>query len=184
MKTLSAPYKCKKTVRVALDNSLLTIMDMNIFEIAKSNQIDELKEALKQQDPNQTDSRGSTPLIIAAYYNNAEAVQCLIDNGALLDLKDMMGNTALMGVCFKGYSNAAKILLEGGADANCTNGNGASALTFAATFGHLEIAKLLISHGADLLNRDRFGKNPIDYAMIQENHQCYEYLVAQLKLVI
>jgi len=154
---------------------------MDIFEAAKLNKISELRGFLGSQDPNQTDARGSTPLIIAAYYNNKEAVQCLVDYGVALDLKDNTGNTALMGASFKGFSECAKIMLEAGANANECNDNNATALTFASTFGHLGIISLLTQFGADVTIRDRFGKNPIDYALIQENELCYEYLVAHLK---
>ncbi|WP_261387442.1 ankyrin repeat domain-containing protein [Chitinophaga pinensis] len=89
-----------------------------------------------------------------------------------------MGNTALMGVCFKGYTEIAKILLEHGAAVDAENGNGATALTFAATFGRNELIPLLLSHGASPLKKDKFGRNPIDYALLQENPAGYETLVA------
>jgi len=156
---------------------------MDIFETAKLNKVKDLREILKSHDPNQRDSRGSTPLIIAAYYNNKESLQCLIEHGVALDMKDNMGNTALMGVSFKGFLDCARILLEGGANVDERNDNGATALTFAATFGHVEIVGLLTQFKADMITKDRFGKNPIDYAMIQENDACYEYLVAHMKQI-
>jgi len=156
---------------------------MDIFETAKLNKVKELRELLKFHDPNQQDSRGSTPLIIAAYYNNTEAVKCLVDYGVALDVKDNMGNTALMGVCFKGFLDCARMLLESGANVDERNDNGATALTFAATFGHLDIVGLLTQFKANVITKDRFGKNPIDYAMVQENDKCYEYLVAHMKQI-
>ena len=154
---------------------------MDIFEAAKLNKVNELKELLKSENPNQQDSRGSTPLIIAAYYNNTDVVKWLVDYEVALDVKDNMGNTALMGVSFKGFLDCARILLKGGANVDEKNDNGATALTFAATFGHLDIVGLLTQSGADVIAKDRFGKNPIDYAMVQENDACYEYLVAHMK---
>jgi len=156
---------------------------MDIFETAKLNKVKELRELLKFHDPNRQDSRGSTPLIIAAYYSNTEAGKCLVDYGVALDVKDNMGNTALMGVSFKGFLDCAGILLEGGANVDERNDNGATALTFAATFGHLDIVGLLTQFKANVITKDRFGKNPIDYAMVQENDTCYEYLVAHMKQI-
>ena len=64
------------------------------------------------------DQRGSTPLILAGYYNQAEVVRLLLDKGAVVDEKDGSGNTALMVACFKGYAGIAEILIEAGANLN------------------------------------------------------------------
>jgi ankyrin repeat protein len=152
----------------------------DIFELARTNQAEELKTALTGIDINATDSRGSTPLIVAAYYNNTEATKVLLDAGAATDLQDGMGNTALMGVCFKGYTAIGELLLQYNASVDVPNGNGATALTFAATFGHTDLIKLLIANGADKTLRDRFGKNPVDYARIQENIEALRILAPEL----
>lgn len=47
------------------------------------------------------DQRGSTPLLLAAYYGHGKLVELLLKKGAEVDAKDGSGNTALMGVCFK-----------------------------------------------------------------------------------
>lgn len=153
---------------------------MDIFEAARTNNIGELQIELQLENPNVFDARGFTPLIIAAYYNHTEAALALLDAGANTEFEDSMGNTALMGASFKGYKEVVEILLQNGANVNYLNGNQASALTFAATFGHHDVVELLLSHGGDPLLKDRFNKNPIDYAMIQENDKCYEILVASL----
>jgi ankyrin repeat protein len=152
----------------------------DIFELARNNKAAELKNALHGTDINATDNRGSTPLILAAYYNNADAVQVLLEAGANTDLQDGMGNTALMGICFKGYTEIGKQLLAHNAAVDVPNGNGATALTFAATFGHTALIQLLLEHGADKTRRDRFGKNPIDYARIQENIEGLKLLAPEL----
>lgn len=153
---------------------------MDIFEAARTDNVTALNELLKEGQINEKDARGSTPLILATYYNNIAAVAALLQAGADTELQDGMGNTALMGVCFKGYTGAAKLLLENGASVHTENGNGATALTFAATFGHNDIISLLLGHGASPLKKDRFGKNPIDYALLQGNASGYETMVAAI----
>ncbi|PMD99465.1 hypothetical protein BWI97_00465 [Siphonobacter sp. BAB-5405] len=153
---------------------------MDIFEAARQNNLEALEQELETLHPDVVDARGSTPLIIAGYYNHPEAVRLLLEAQANPDAQDAMGNTPLMGACFKGYTEIAQLLLEFGAAVDTTNGNGATALTFAATFNHKALVELLLQHGADPLLKDRFGKNPIDYAMVQENAESYEILVAAL----
>ncbi|MCF6402882.1 ankyrin repeat domain-containing protein [Chitinophaga filiformis] len=154
---------------------------MDIFEAARTNNVTALNDLLKEGQINKKDTRGSTPLILATYYNNTAAVSALLKAGADTEIQDGMGNTALMGVCFKGYTQVAQLLLENGASVHTENGNGATALTFAATFGHNDIITLLLHHGASPLKKDRFGKNPIDYALLQENATGYETMVAAAK---
>lgn len=151
---------------------------MDIFEAARTNNIAALEGYLNSEQINARDTRGATPLIIAAYYNHTAAVTALLEAGAATEIQDAMGNTALMGVCFKGYTEIAGILLAHGAHVDTENGNGATALTFAATFGRNDIIGLLLSHGASPLKKDKFGRNPIDYALLQENPTGYEALVA------
>ena len=122
------------------------------------------------------DAKGFTPLIIAAYNDQPEIVNFLLQKGVDVNAQDAAGNTALMGVCFKGYRHIAKQLLNAGADVNMRNSNGAPALTFAATFGHLQIAQWLLEKGADLSLRDSRGKSPLDHAVIQENEAMVELL--------
>ncbi|WPU99136.1 ankyrin repeat domain-containing protein [Mucilaginibacter sp. cycad4] len=151
---------------------------MDIFEATRANHTNELETALINTDVNAVDSRGSTPLIIAAYYNHVEAAAVLLQAGANPDLPDAMGNTALMGACFKGYAQLSKMLLDEGAAVDAVNGNMATALTFAATFGHIELVRLLLDRGANPMIRDLTGKNPVDHARVQENDSCYEILAA------
>ncbi len=155
---------------------------MEIFDAARGNNVAALKEQLNPLNVNDRDGRGSTPLIIAAYYNNSGAVKALLDAGADPELQDSMGNTALMGACFKGYPETVKVLLENGASVHTANGNAATALTFAANFGRNELITLLLEYGANPLQKDNFGKNPIDYALVQENAAGYEMLVAAARI--
>ena len=64
------------------------------------------------------DDRGSSPLILASYYDHVDLTQILIQAGAPVNFKDASGNTALMGVCFKGVVELAELLIKQGADVN------------------------------------------------------------------
>lgn len=149
---------------------------MDIFEAARKNDTEALSAFIAQGMINATDSRGSSPLIIAGYYNNVESVRLLLRQGADMEIKDNMGNTALMGVCFKGYTAIVEALCAHSAIVDNENGNGATALIFAATFGHNEIIRILLQYKARPHHRDRFGKNAVDYALVQENAEGYELL--------
>lgn len=127
-------------------------------------------EALLKEHPQlltSRDQRGSTPLILAGYYNQQEVVRYLLDKGVAVDEKDSAGNTALMGACFKGYSEVAEILIDAGANLDERNGMGGTCLIFAITFKRETIARLLLERGADANMRDPEGKTALDHARNQ-----------------
>lgn len=126
---------------------------MDIFEAARTNNTSLLKEYIADGQLNARDGRGSTPLIIAAYYNHSKAVDFLLRAGADTELKDTLGHTALMGACFKGHIEIVKLLLKKGASLSTETDNGSTALTYAATFGHDDIIALLLDNGANPLKK-------------------------------
>lgn len=113
------------------------------------------------------DHRGSTPLILATYYNHEKVAIFLIEKGAHIDAVDDSGNTALMGVCFKGFTAIAEKLISYGANVNVQNGMGATSLIYSATFKQVEIAKLLLENGADSTMKDGRGNTALDHAKLQ-----------------
>ena len=145
-------------------------MDIESFfnEIRNGN-LEGVKSYL-QKDPELLeirDQRGSTPLVLAAYYNHLEMADHLLEKGAGVDHKDGSGNTALMGACFKGYTEMAERLIAAGANLNTPNGMGGSCLIFAVTFNKEKMADLLIAHGADVAFRDARGHTALDHAKMQ-----------------
>jgi ankyrin repeat protein len=148
----------------------VTMSDKEIFFSAIRNGDLKQVEKLLEEIPKlieARDQRGSTPLILATYYNHAALADFLIRKGAKPNEKDSSGNTALMGVCFKGFSEIANKLILAGADVNHSNSMGATCLIYAATFNRLEIAKLLLEHGANVKVKDSKGSTALDHAKTQ-----------------
>ena len=83
------------------------------FDLVRDGNLYAAKQALEENPKlgEQRDPRGSTPLILAAYYNHHELVHYLLSLGVAVDATDASGNTALMGACFKGHTESAKVLI-------------------------------------------------------------------------
>lgn len=75
-------------------------------------------------DLNRRDQYGSTPLIIAATFGNAEAARALIDAGASLELTNNEGSTPLHIAAFLCRTDIVEALLDNGADKNARNNAG------------------------------------------------------------
>jgi hypothetical protein len=104
-------------------------------------------------DPHVLGHRGTIPLHSAAYYENFEVVQKLIEYDADIDARDASGWTPLTwasrGHYFKDCS-VLRLLVECGADVNArADDDGFTPLHRASEHGALEIVRLLLEHGAD-----------------------------------
>ena len=150
----------------------------DFFNDIRSGNLEGIQEVLGNTSDflNVKDERGSTPLLLAAYYGHLEVVQYLLAAGADIDAKDSTGNTALMGVCFKGYEDIAEVLVESGANVNHINSMGATGLIYAATFNKIAIAKMLLEHGADVNIKDARGNTALDNARMQEAMEMIDIL--------
>lgn len=114
-------------------------------------------DALLQQpdvDLNWRDSYGNTPLICAAFNNNAELVSMLVAAGADPNLHTDLGNSALFNT--KSFC-ISRILIESGAQVNARNKDRSTALMKAAAAGELDTAKFLLHHGSLIDTKNAHG---------------------------
>lgn len=162
-------YKGKRAYEyVVLFYTLVSMKDA-LFNAIRAEDESTVATILKKQPGlvNETDQRGSTPLLLATYYGFAGIAKVILKHKPNVDAKDGSGNTPLMGVCFKGYPEIAKLLIAHGADVNVVNFNNATALIYAATFAQATIAKILLEEGADREHKDERGNTAFDHAKMQ-----------------
>jgi len=142
-----------------------------LFEAAKLGRADLIPVLVRNgADVNGYEQRGFTPLILAAYNGQAEAVDALIKAGADACKPDLnQGNTAQMGVAFKGDDAIAERLLKEKCDVNARNKAGQTALMMASLFGRTAQIDMLIKAGADRTLVDNSGRSATDVAAAQGN---------------
>ncbi|KAL1922789.1 uncharacterized protein VTP21DRAFT_9165 [Calcarisporiella thermophila] len=111
---------------------------------------------------NHPNKEGITPLIIAAYNNNAQVVGMLLDLGrANINHQDGTGKTALILGAYEGSMACVDRLLKYGADMNLTDQYGWTALMLAAYGGRMDVCRILMHHGADPRIRTGNGKDAV-----------------------
>ncbi|MBI2688414.1 MAG: ankyrin repeat domain-containing protein [Acidobacteria bacterium] len=133
------------------------------------------------QAVNTADSRGYTPLILAAYHGDLENVKMLLAAGADVHARDKSGRTALMGAAFKGHVEIARLLLARGARVDDADGIGATPLMFAALTGRGEMVDLLLASGANAARRDQRGYDAAGLAEGQGNEPLFNRLVRAVR---
>jgi len=100
---------------------------------------------------NSTDSKGRTPLHVAAQCSNPEFAVILFSHHAVANTQDFSGNTALH---YADSPEMTKALLEGGISPNIPNSDGLCALHLAVKRRDFMSAKYLLSYRADVNNAD------------------------------
>lgn len=149
----------------------------SIFMIARSGNIDQVKELMKTNPDciNQKNTDGFSPLILACYKLNNSVATFFIENGALLNENGPMG-TPLMASVVKGNVEITKLLLSKGADVNLADANGTTALIYAVQFSNKEILSLLLEHNVDKSHKDKDGKTAFEHAVFSGNEDIINLL--------
>jgi ankyrin repeat protein len=169
-KLLAATVLSFSMVNIALAEGV------DIFQAARTGNLAEINAYIESGKPlDVKDTRGSTPVIIAAYNGQLDAVRALALKGADVCAGDAQGQTALMGVSFKGYKEIASILAEK-CDVNAQSNAGQTALMFASLFGRTEVVQLLLSKGAKKEMADIQGATAVTLAETQGNQAMVDLL--------
>ena len=100
---------------------------------------------LPQVDVSHKDNDGCTALLYAAYQNDADAMEVLIDAGTDIETKDDMGCPLLYWACHSGVLSVVKLLVKAGAGVRVTDNNeGITCLMCASEHGRTETVRYLL----------------------------------------
>ena len=155
---------------------------LNIHEAAGTGQTERLKELIAA-DPSLVNSYandGFTPLGLAVFFGNPEAVDALLDAGADVNLpsREAMKVTPLASASASRQLEIARTLIAHGANVNARAANDFTPLHEAAASGKMDFAQLLIDHGADVNAKASDGKTPLDYAREHNRDEMVDLLTS------
>lgn len=105
-----------------------------------------------------------TPLHLAAWEGDGEALGTLAPVGADLEVVAHLGWTPLHVAVLGGHARAAALLLDCGVDVAACDKSGGTPLLLAAVGGHADVVGVLVDRGADVSVRDKIGVTPLHVA--------------------
>lgn len=154
--------------------------------------IEKVQDLVKICDLDAINNMMHTPLHVATMANRPDAIKCLLDQGADIDVHDRQGNTPLHLACQKGFIEIADIILdqlrthEGSQDLvkiryqlERTNFDGQTCLHLASLNNHRDIIRLLVIKYNNNINcqDSRSGETILHKAINQYNIGLIDFIL-------
>jgi ankyrin repeat protein len=123
------------------------------------------------------DEAGFGPMHHAAYNNDLDHLELMMEFGGNPNDHNFSGTTPLQIASYYGNYEVAAMLLDKGADANLADSLGFKPLMLAAQNDHIETADLLMHSGADPNTSNKEGLNALGAAIIGSNYGMAAFLL-------
>ena len=159
--------------RYLMDKALVAavrphVEQLDVFEAAAFGDLDRLSELLSEE-PERTDAvsgDGFTPLHLAAFFGQADAVRLLLARGAACDPAGTgwMTGTPLHAAAAASQAEIVRMLLAAGAVPDSRQRHGYTPLLSAAANGDVASIEALLAAGADPAATNDDGKNALQLA--------------------
>ncbi|XP_050780491.1 integrin-linked protein kinase isoform X1 [Gopherus flavomarginatus] len=119
-----------------------------------------------ENDLNQGDDHGFSPLHWACREGRSTVVDMLIMRGARINVMNRGDDTPLHLAASHGHRDIVQKLIQFKADINAVNEHGNTPLHYACFWGHDQVAEDLVSSGALVSISNKYGEMPVDKAKV------------------
>ncbi|KAI7738322.1 hypothetical protein M8C21_033437 [Ambrosia artemisiifolia] len=151
-------------------------MSMNLLTVASTGNAAFLDELLKARlDPDIRDSKGRTPLHIAASKGHEECVLVLLKHACNIHLRDVDGNTALWDAIASDHHSIFRLLFHAASISDPFTAG--EILCTAAKRNDLTVMKGLLKHGLLVDSKDHHGSTAMQIAVSKNNIEMVKLLV-------
>ena len=135
------------------------------------------RELQRGVDPNLTEGTSvnktplqliQIPMLHEGRQAQVKALNCfrvLLENGASVDVRDVINDTRLHDACLHNNPAIAALLVEFGADVDARNNTSNTPLHRTTCFGSVESARVLLRAGAEVNARNSVGATPLQQSL-------------------
>jgi ankyrin repeat protein len=155
--------------------------ELDVFEAAALGDVTRLRALLASDKAllNGRSGDGFTPLHLACFFGQPEAVQVLISNGADVNATSPARIAVIHSAAASRNADIVRLVLQAGADPNVQQQRGYTALHEAAMHNSVERAQALLDAGADRSIRNDDGQTALEMAVQNGNKEVTELLSAK-----
>ena len=144
--------------------------DDEFIELCRTGSAEEITKAVNAgANIKAENSKGQTPLMIAAQNNTPEIISLLLDLGSDINHVDSMGNTALTLSFMSEHEENMNMLIDYGADADIQNNAGYNALMMSAKTKSIDTVMKLLEITSDVNARNNAGDTALSLASVENN---------------
>lgn len=167
--SLEAPVG-SATEKVSKTNCFYAVGRLNknaadLFSASGDGDVSRVEQAIKAGgNVTAMDGLKRTPLFAAAFCNNPEAANLLIDKSSDVNARDFIGMSPLHAAVVMGWDETAKALISRGANINIRSIAGRTPLHLAAATNQVAMVELLMERGADAQVSDKDGNTAASLA--------------------
>ncbi|KAJ9459123.1 Tankyrase [Diplonema papillatum] len=129
------------------------------------------------EDVNEEDADGWSPLHIAAQEGATSIAAFLLEHGALVNKPNALGWSPLHSASFAGHDATVTLLLNHGADINATDSTGRTSLHYACRKGHDSVVRILVKGKADVDKANAVDLTPLGIAACNGREKIVRTLV-------
>lgn len=131
----------------------------------------------------QINAEGRNALMAASVSGHAQAVQCLLNAKAKLNVSDNKGRTALIWASLHGHIETASTLLENDPEIDAADILGLTALFYAVAGRHVDLIELLLKNGANINAIDINTLTVLMWASVHSDTEMIKLLLERNALV-
>ena len=125
------------------------------------------------------DDAGATPLFIAADRGSNAIIECLLKNGASVNINSDSGWTMMHAAAARGNKKSVRLFHDAGVPFDTPQNGGLTPLHMASIAGNLITAKALLDLGASVDSLDKNGATPLMHSVANERGTLVKLLLSR-----
>ena len=151
-------------------------IEKDFFNSIRDNYTSMFNAMIDIVDLEMTDGEGFTPLLLAAYNGNIQAVNALIKRKVNINAYIKDGDNALHFAAYNDYEEIAKVLIKAGIDINLKGYEDRVPITLAITEDSMKVFRVIYKENPDMYIENDVKRTPIVYITLKPDSDKQKFM--------